>query len=110
MCRSAKSPAAWKTAPAYRPKPRNVTVWPDSLAGPAEMPVAQVATDRGTAVFQHGLIGPFGERWSHVRRGVPIEIVNVCGAEVSMPPSFVPPVSFNRTVTTAVPMAFLAGM
>ena len=36
--------------------------------------------------------------------------VNVCGAEVSCPPLAVPPLSSAVTVTTASPVALVAGM
>ena len=37
-------------------------------------------------------------------------MVNVCGAEVSLPPFAVPPLSFATSVIVAVPFAFAAGV
>ncbi len=84
-----------------------LTAWPPS-PGPAEMPVAQPPTTCGPLSIRTSWPAPA------VKPGVSLTaataIVSVWGALVSLPPSAVPPSSWARTVTVAVPLAFAAGV
>ena len=70
------------------------SVWPDSLAGPALMAVAQPVDGLGAGVLVDRLVGPVGEARRVVDRGDGDR--EGLGALVSTPPLAVPPLSVMR--------------
>src|SRR5207237_88126 len=83
-----------------------LTVWPDSLGGPAEMLVAQLANVFGPASSSEVTSGPLVKLGGSLT-AVTV-MVKVCGALVSLPPLAVPPSSLAMTVTWATPLASAA--
>jgi hypothetical protein len=85
-----------------------VSACPLSSAGPALMPVAQLAIVCAPALSADVWSAPF------VKLGASFTavtvIVNVCVALASMPPLAVPPLSLSCTVMVAVPLALAAGV
>ena len=83
-------------------------VCPDSSGGPAEIAVWKFGKDCGPALSSAEAEVP------PAKLGASLTAVTlmtkVCGAEVSLPPLAVPPLSCARTVTVAVPFAFAAGV
>ena len=84
------------------------TVWPDSFAGPAEIAVAQPGKLTAPALSFAETSGPFVNDGASFT-GVTL-MVNVCGADVSLPPFAMPPLSCAVTVTVALPKASAAGV
>jgi hypothetical protein len=80
-----------------------VSVWPASSAGPAEMAVAQPAMTCGPA--SSSTVGSAPRTKLGGSLTSPRVMVNDTGADVSTPPSAVPPSSVSVTVTSAVPTA-----
>src|ERR1043166_2588226 len=83
-------------------------VWPDSLAGPAEIFVAQLGTVCAPALLFTVWSAPL------VNDGASFPeftvIVKVCDAEVSTPPLAVPPLSWSVRLIVAEPLALAAGV
>ena len=90
------------------PVTAKASVWPASSAGPAEIAVAQFATDCAGAFWSTLWSAPFTKEGASLTAAT--AIVKVCAALVSTPPSATPPLSCARTVTVALPFAFGAGV
>src|SRR6516162_4120402 len=84
------------------------TDWPDSLDGPGEMFVAQLAAVWGRGFFDSAAIwsGPAVKVGGWLT-GVTL-VLNVTGPKVSWPPLAAPPLFLRKTVTVAVPAANFA--
>ena len=85
-----------------------LTVCADSLAGPALMPVAHGSTVCAPMSLSTVTVGPAVKAGASFT-GVTL-MTKVCGAEVSAPPSAVPPLSCRVSVIVAVPFASAAGV
>ena len=86
-----------------------LTVWPDSLAGPREIAVAQGLTVCDPASSSTLWFGPTVKEGGSFT-GFMV-IVKLCGSEVSSSPGFaVPPSSWSTSVMVALPKALGAGV
>ena len=86
----------------------NVSVWPDSSAGPALIAVAQSGTLCAAASSLTVWSAPLtklGASFTAVTL-----MTKVCSALVSTPPFDMPPLSVSLTVIVADPLAFAAGV
>src|SRR5581483_2842771 len=87
---------------------RNVSVWPDSLGGPAERLVAQPVNTWGPSFSNADSSGPRVKLGGWLT-GCSV-MVNVWGALVSLPLLAVPPLSFSTRVIVALPNWLVAGV
>ena len=86
-----------------------LTVWPDSLAGPGEIAVAQGLTVCGPASSRTFWLGPTVKEGGSFTAFM--VIVKLWGSEVSSSPGFaVPPLSWSTSVMVAAPKALAAGV
>src|SRR6185503_21193023 len=89
------------------PVTSKATVWPDSLAGPGEMAVAQLLTVCAPASSFTVWFGPLVNDGASLTE---LTVTRKVLTKVSTPPLAVPPLSFTVTVIVAEPLILATGV